>query len=62
MNLNNSIPEEAAPALAQAIDTAKIEFAPRRLLNSVPSSSIIFESIKFISLISIPKIAGVISL
>ena len=44
-NLYSGMSSELAAALAQAIETARIAFAPKRDLSSVPSASIIALSI-----------------
>ena len=55
-NRYNGIPKDAAAALQQAIDTARIAFAPRTDLSSVPSASIIALSTLYISEASRPVI------
>ena len=59
-NLYRGTSRDVAAALAAAIDTAKIAFAPKFDLSAVPSASIIALSTAYVSEASNPMIASLI--
>ena len=60
-NLYSGMSSEIAAALAQAIDTARIAFAPSFDLSFVPSASIIALSTAYVSDASIPSSTSLIT-